>query len=102
MANIFIDGGTGSLGTQLTGMLLDSAEVERIVIYSRDECKQQAMRKAFPDARMRFILGDVRDADKTARAMVGCTHVIHCAALKHVDACEYNPDECVSTNVGGA
>jgi UDP-N-acetylglucosamine 4,6-dehydratase len=102
MANIFIDGGTGSLGNQLTSMLLTQPDVERIVIYSRDELKQSKMRKRFPDARMRFILGDVRNEAKTTRAMAGCTHVIHCAAMKQVDTCEYNSDECVATNVGGA
>ena len=102
MANIFISGGTGSLGTQLTGMLLENDEVQRIVIYSRDELKQSVMRKRYPDARMRFIIGDVRDEAKTTRAMRGCTHVIHCAAMKQVDTCEYNCDEAVATNVGGA
>jgi len=102
MASIYIPGGTGSLGNQLTQMLLENNEVERIVIASRDELKQSQMRQRFPDARMRFVLVDVRDEAKTTRAMRGCTHVIHCAAMKQVDTCEYNCDEAVATNVGGA
>jgi len=102
MANIMLTGGTGSLGKQLAGMLLENNEVERIVIYSRDELKQSEMSKRFPDTRMRFIIGDVRNEAKTTSAMRGCTHVIHCAAMKQVDTCEYNCSEAVATNVGGA
>lgn len=96
-----ITGGTGSFGQAMTRKLLADGE-ERIVILSRDEVKQDAMRMAFGgDHRLRFFLGDVRDQDRLRRAMQGITTVYHAAALKRVPQGEYNPEEVVKTNVLG-
>lgn len=104
-ARVLITGGTGSLGKELTRMMLDYSEVAAIVIYSRDEYKQFGMRNSFTkeeDIRLRFFIGDVRDEARLTRAMEGVDYVIHAAAVKQVDTAEYNPDECIKTNVGGA
>jgi UDP-N-acetylglucosamine 4,6-dehydratase len=104
-ARVLITGGTGSLGRKLTKMLLRDSNVGTIVIYSRDEYKQFLMKGALsPDEqkRLRFFIGDVRDAARLTRAMVGVDYVIHAAALKQVDTAEYNPAECIKTNVDGA
>ncbi len=104
-ARILITGGTGSLGKKLTRVLLDAASDSVVVVFSRDEFKQFEMRSTFsPDdqKRLRFFIGDVRDADRLRRAMVGVDYVIHAAALKQVDTAEYNPGECIKTNVDGA
>ena len=81
-----------------------SGDCEKIIVFSRDEFKQVEMRRAIedPEHKVRYFLGDVRDKDRLRRAFVGVDYVIHCAALKHVDAGEYNPSEFVSTNVLGA
>lgn len=103
-SNVLITGGTGSLGKQLTRMLVD-AGASRIVIYSRDEFKQSQMSEAAAPserARLRFFLGDVRDGERLRRAMTGIDFVIHAAALKQVPAAEYNPFEFIKTNVLGA
>jgi UDP-N-acetylglucosamine 4,6-dehydratase len=103
-ANVLITGGTGSLGKQLIRKLLQ-ASVHRIAIYSRDEYKQHLMQQDLTggDAqRVRFLLGDVRDAGRLRRAFDGVDFVIHTAALKQVPAAEYNPFEFVNTNVIGA
>ena len=104
--SILITGGTGSLGKKLTEILLrDHPEIQRLVIYSRDELKQYEMACAYPQDRypqIRFFIGDVRDAARLKRAMEGIDTVIHAAALKQVPAAEYNPFEAIKTNVLGA
>ena len=99
---ILITGGTGSFGRQCTRTLLERYRPRKIIIYSRDELKQFEMQQDFPSERMRFFLGDVRDADRMVQAMSGVDYVIHAAALKQVPAAEYNPMECVKTNIHGA
>lgn len=104
-ARILITGGTGSLGRALTRILLDESKVGTIIVFSRDEFKQHEMQSQLTPAeraRMRFFLGDVRDADRLHRALHGVDYVIHTAALKQVPAAEYNPFEFVKTNVLGA
>src|SRR5262245_30514977 len=100
--NVLITGGTGSFGKAFVRRILDSRQPQRVVIYSRDELKQYEMEKEFTHPAMRFFIGDVRDADRLRTAMVGNDVVIHAAALKHVPAAEYNPWECIKTNVHGA
>jgi UDP-N-acetylglucosamine 4,6-dehydratase (inverting) len=104
--SILITGGTGSLGKHTTKYLLNSfPEIDRIIIYSRDEQKQFVMAQEFPVEKypqMRYFIGDVRDYDRLERAMDGVDYVIHAAAMKHVHIAEYNPDECVKTNIHGA
>ena len=104
--SILITGGTGSLGKALTEYILKSyPSVKRIVIYSRDEQKQFKMAQEFPIQKypqIRFFIGDVRDKERLIRALSGIDYVIHAAAMKHVHLAEYNPDECIKTNVGGA
>ncbi len=101
-----ITGGTGSLGKALTNYLFaHHPEIKRLVIYSRDEQKQFAMAQEYPVDRypqIRFFIGDVRDRDRLIRAMKGIDYVVHAAAMKHVPIAEYNPDECVKTNITGA
>ena len=103
---ILITGGTGSLGNALTKHILTKyPEVKRLVIYSRDEQKQYQMAQDFPSSKypqIRFFIGDVRDRERLQRAMQGINYVIHAAAMKHVPIAEYNPDECVKTNIHGA
>lgn len=102
--SIIITGGTGSLGNALTEHILSRyPEVNRLVIYSRDEQKQfQMAMKYSNDKRLRFFIGDVRDRERLTRAFKGIHYVIHAAAMKHVPIAEYNPDECVKTNINGA
>lgn len=104
--NILITGGTGSLGKKLTKRLLSSwPQINRLVIFSRDEQKQFVMAQEFSNDDypcMRYFLGDVRDKERLTRAMEGIDVVIHTAAMKHVHLAEYNPDEAVKTNVIGA
>jgi UDP-N-acetylglucosamine 4,6-dehydratase/5-epimerase len=104
--SILITGGTGSLGRALTKTILEkSPDIKRLVIYSRDEQKQFEMNQDFPDTiykGIRYFIGDVRDYERLKRAMTGIDYVIHAAAMKHVHIAEYNPDECIKTNVGGA
>jgi UDP-N-acetylglucosamine 4,6-dehydratase len=103
---VLITGGTGSLGKELTKQILEKyPDVKRLVIYSRDEQKQFQMAQEFPDSKypaIRYFIGDVRDLERLKRAFVGIDYVIHAAAMKHVHIAEYNPDECVKTNIGGA
>lgn len=103
---ILITGGTGSLGKQLTKTILERWPlVKRLVILSRDEQKQFQMNQEFPEhkyAAMRYFIGDIRDYDRLVRAFEGIEYVIHAAAMKHVHIAEYNPMECVKTNVLGA
>jgi UDP-N-acetylglucosamine 4,6-dehydratase/UDP-glucose 4-epimerase len=98
---ILITGGTGSLGKYLTKKLLKE-NVDTIRIYSRDEWKQIQMENEIDDKRLRFLIGDVRDKDRLARAVEGIDIVIHAAALKHVPIAEYNPFEAIKTNVFGS
>lgn len=104
--SVLITGGTGSLGKALTKTILSNwPNVKRLVIYSRDEQKQFQMSQEFPDSiypSMRYFIGDVRDLDRLKRAFSGVDYVIHAAAMKHVHIAEFNPDECIKTNVGGA
>jgi len=104
--SILITGGTGSLGKQLTKTILEKwPQVKRLVIYSRDEQKQFQMAQEFPENEfpaIRYFIGDVRDLERLKRAFFGIEYVIHAAAMKHVHIAEYNPDECVKTNIGGA
>lgn len=100
--NILITGGTGSFGKYYTKTLLDRYRPKKIIIYSRDELKQFEMQQQFPQDCVRFFIGDVRDRDRLAMAMRGVDYVIHAAALKQVPAAEYNPMECIKTNVHGA
>lgn len=106
---ILITGGTGSFGKQFSGELLDKYEFKKIIIFSRDEFKQDLMRKEFTlkygaekMKKMRFFIGDIRDKDRMRRAFHGVDYVIHAAAMKQVPACEYNPTEAIKTNVNGA
>jgi UDP-N-acetylglucosamine 4,6-dehydratase/5-epimerase len=104
--SILITGGTGSLGKALTKHIVESGEnVRRLIIYSRDEQKQFTMAQEFPESKypfIRFFIGDVRDRERLERAFQGVDYVIHAAAMKHVPIAEYNPDECIKTNIGGA
>ncbi len=103
---ILITGGTGSLGKELVKTILEKwPEVKRLVIFSRDEQKQFQMAQEFPESKypaLRYFIGDVRDLERLKRAFTGIDYVIHTAAMKHVHIAEYNPDECVKTNIGGA
>ncbi|MBK9220077.1 MAG: UDP-N-acetylglucosamine 4,6-dehydratase (inverting) [Uliginosibacterium sp.] len=100
--SILITGGTGSFGRCFVRTLLERYKPKRVIVYSRDELKQFEMQQELPDERMRFFLGDVRDAERTQRAMRDVDIVIHAAALKQVPAAEYNPMECIKTNIIGA
>jgi len=104
--SILITGGTGSLGKKLTKTIFDQwPDVQRLIIYSRDEQKQFQMAQEFPlekFPKIRFYVGDVRDLERMTRAFNDVDCVIHAAAMKHVHIAEYNPDECVKTNIGGA
>jgi UDP-N-acetylglucosamine 4,6-dehydratase len=104
--SILITGGTGSLGYALTKYILQKhPDVRRLIIFSRDEQKQFQMEQEFPTSKypnMRYFIGDVRDSERLIRAFQGVDIVIHAAAMKHVHLAEYNPDECIKTNVGGA
>lgn len=102
-SSILITGGTGSFGHTFVPMTLAKFNPRRVVIYSRDEMKQWEMAKLFgQDERVRFFIGDVRDKDRLARALKGIDFVVHAAATKIVPTAEYNPFECVKTNVLGA
>ncbi|NPA28921.1 MAG: UDP-N-acetylglucosamine 4,6-dehydratase (inverting) [Epsilonproteobacteria bacterium] len=99
---IFITGGTGSFGKKYTEILLKKYRPRKIIIYSRDELKQFEMAQRFNDSCMRYFIGDVRDGERLKKAMDGVDYVIHAAALKQVPIAEYNPMECIKTNVHGA
>ena len=100
--SILITGGTGSFGKQYVKTILQRYQARKLIIYSRDELKQFEMQQDFPQRCMRFFLGDVRDRDRLIQAMNGVDYVIHAAALKQVPAAEYNPMECIKTNIHGA
>lgn len=103
---ILITGGTGSLGKALTSHIFKNyPDIKKLIILSRDEQKQFQMAQEFPESQfpqIRFFLGDVRDEQRLVRAFQGVDIVIHAAAMKHVHLAEYNPDECIKTNIGGA
>jgi len=100
--NILITGGTGSFGKKYTKTLLERYKPNKIIIYSRDELKQFEMQQDFNQPCMRYFIGDVRDKERLIQAMNGVDFVIHAAALKQVPAAEYNPMECIKTNINGA
>jgi UDP-N-acetylglucosamine 4,6-dehydratase/5-epimerase len=106
--SVLVTGGTGSFGRKFVELLLKEHPPKRLIVYSRDELKQDEMRHMFPDdlqrssSPMRYFIGDVRDVDRLRRAMNGVNVVVHAAALKQVPTCEYNPIEAVMTNVMGA
>ena len=102
---ILITGGTGSFGKKCTEILLREYVPKRLVIFSRDELKQFEMAYIFSPEQyscLRYFIGDVRDKERLYRAFQGIDYIIHAAALKQVPAAEYNPTECIHTNVGGA
>lgn len=103
MGNILITGGTGSFGQALVSRLLNNNQFNKIIIYSRDEHKQEKMAEWFDDERLRFFIGDVRDKERLQLALLDAdiTHVVHAAALKIVPSAEYNPFETLKTNVLG-
>jgi UDP-N-acetylglucosamine 4,6-dehydratase len=102
-SSILITGGTGSFGNTFVPMVLEKYDPEKIIIFSRDEMKQWEMAKKFKnDRRVRFFIGDVRDKDRLMRALDGVNYVVHAAATKIVPTAEYNPFECVKTNIIGA
>jgi UDP-N-acetylglucosamine 4,6-dehydratase len=99
---ILITGGTGSFGKKYVKVLLERYSPKKIIIYSRDELKQFDMQQDFNDECMRYFIGDVRDLERLEQVMKGVDYVIHAAALKQVPAAEYNPMECIKTNIHGA
>ena len=102
-ANILITGGTGSFGHEFVKKILKNYSPKRLIVFSRDEMKQWEMAKLYPDTNiLRFFIGDVRDKDRLHRALAGVDYVVHAAATKIVPIAEYNPFECVKTNVIGA
>lgn len=101
-ASILITGGTGSFGQAFVRHMLDAHKPARVVVYSRDELKQFEMQQRFTHPGLRFFIGDVRDRERLDRALKGIDIVVHAAALKQVPAAEYNPIECIKTNVIGA
>ena len=99
---ILITGGTGSFGKKFIATILARYNPKKVIVYSRDELKQFEMQQTFNQPCMRYFIGDVRDAQRLDMAMHGVDYVVHAAALKQVPAAEYNPMECIKTNVGGA
>nr|WP_119300849.1 UDP-N-acetylglucosamine 4,6-dehydratase (inverting) [Dongia deserti] len=100
--SVLITGGTGSFGKKFVETLLKRYKPRRVIVYSRDELKQYEMAQVFNDSCMRYFIGDVRDLPRLHQALHGVDYVVHAAALKHVPVAEYNPLECLKTNVGGA
>jgi UDP-N-acetylglucosamine 4,6-dehydratase len=101
-SNILITGGTGSFGKKYVQTILGCHKPARLIIYSRDELKQFEMQQTYNDPCIRYFIGDVRDKSRLRQAMRGVDYVIHAAALKQVPAAEYNPMECIKTNIHGA
>ena len=99
---ILISGGTGSFGQECIKYLLENFSPKKLIIFSRDELKQYEMQKKFKNKNLRFFIGDIRDKSRLVSALRDVDYVIHAAALKHVPAAEYNPIECVRTNIMGA
>jgi len=100
--SILITGGTGSFGKKYVKTILELYSPRRLIIYSRDELKQFEMQQVFNQPCMRYFIGDVRDGERLMQAMRGVDYVIHAAAMKQVPAAEYNPMECIKTNIDGA
>ena len=100
--SILITGGTGSFGKRFSALLLKNYSPKKVIIYSRDELKQFEMQQQFTAPCMRFFIGDVRDKERLKSAMRDVDYVVHAAALKQVPAAEYNPNECIKTNIYGA
>lgn len=103
--SILITGGSGSFGYQFIRTILERFQPMKLIVYSRDELKQYEMAQVFPESKydcMRYFIGDVRDVERLKMAMRGVDYVIHAAALKQVPAAEYNPMECIKTNIHGA
>lgn len=103
--SVLITGGTGSFGKGFVRRLLEQYKPHRLIVFSRDELKQFEMQHEFPESKypyMRYFLGDVRDKERLLQALRGVQYVVHAAALKQVPAAEYNPLECVKTNISGA
>lgn len=100
--NILITGGTGSFGKKFIKILLEKYKPNKVIVYSRDELKQFEMGQLYNDLCMRYFIGDVRDKERLMLAMKGVDYVVHAAALKQVPAAEYNPMECIKTNIMGA
>lgn len=100
--SVLITGGTGSFGKAFARMVTRDYQPRKIIIFSRDELKQYEMAQEFPEAHMRWFIGDVRDQARLETAMRDVDYVVHAAALKHVPIAEYNPFECIKTNVMGA
>jgi UDP-N-acetylglucosamine 4,6-dehydratase len=98
---ILITGGTGSIGTEITDFLIKKIKIKKIILFSRDEQKHFALEKKFNNNKIRFFIGDVRDYTRLNMALRGVDYVIHAAAQKHVALSEYNPQECVKTNIYG-
>lgn len=99
---ILVTGGTGSFGKRCVKTLLERFHLKKIIVYSRDELKQYEMAQEFNSPVMRYFIGDVRDRDRLHLAMRGVDYVIHAAALKHIPIAEFNPMECIKTNIHGA
>ena len=102
---VLITGGTGSFGKKCLEIILRNYKPRRLIVFSRDELKQFEMQQVFPTSTyncLRYFIGDVRDKERLYRAFRGVDYIIHAAALKQVPAAEYNPTECIRTNVGGA
>lgn len=99
---LLITGGTGSFGKLFTKTVLERYRPQKVIIFSRDELKQFEMQQTFNSKVMRYFIGDVRDTERVAQACNGVDYIIHAAALKQVPAAEYNPMECIKTNVNGA
>ena len=100
--SILITGGTGSFGQRLTIKLLEHYKPKRVIIFSRDEFKQAEMQRLFSQKCMRYFIGDVRDRERLIMACKGVDIIVHAAAMKQVPAAEYNPMECIKTNISGA
>lgn len=102
--SILVTGGTGSFGRHFIKRLLDEGNPKRLVVFSRDELKQFEMQQVLPESKhpLRYFIGDIRDRDRLFRACAGVDIIIHAAAMKHITAAEYNPTECIATNIMGA